>query len=289
MEKLGEKVNATRQTAARVIHKLQERGIIRQYATVVDPTMYQTFFIEFKTNPREPQIAESLAHLSNMTTLDGIIGEFSLFAKIVAKDQVEFAATLSQIDKFMAQSRFQYYRVINTITCFKDCGEIISIPSESGGGPKRTPSETDRRILEKIRYTPQRIRVSELALDPEVHLSQPVLSKKLEKFLEEGSVRKYTICVDPAFLHLQTKFILRVKPLYLDRYNDVANQMATSFPEIIDLYRTGENFGLLAIVRTPDIVAYNAFLRKLYETIDVEDTYTVLVIEERMPAILPIS
>ncbi|HMF32466.1 MAG TPA: Lrp/AsnC family transcriptional regulator, partial [Candidatus Lokiarchaeia archaeon] len=163
MEKLSEKVGLSRQAIARIIRKLRERDIIRQYATLIDTSIFQTYFVEFKTNPREPQIIESLAQLSNVTTLDGIIGDFSLFAKIIAKDQAEFAKTLEQIDRFMAQSRFQYYRVINTITCFKDCGEEIIPSSGDRIAFKRSLTETERVLLDKIRYTSQRIRVSALA------------------------------------------------------------------------------------------------------------------------------
>jgi DNA-binding Lrp family transcriptional regulator len=51
--------------------------------------------------------------------------------------------------------------------------------------------------------------------------------------------------------------------------------------EITDLYRTGEEYGLLAIVRMRDVSEYNAFLLKLFSLRDIIDTYTTLVLEER--------
>ncbi len=282
MEKLGEKLEASRQVVGRIVRKLQEKRIIREYATLINTAAFQTYFVEFKTNPREPHIADSLKRIPNVHALDGVIGEFSLLAKIIAKNQAEFARILEQIDKVMGSSHFHVYRVINTIQCFKESGDVIGEENPVNINPN------DEFILQKIRLMPQKLNLSELTTQAQVGVAQSTLSKKLDKFLEAGVVRKYTVCVDPAFLHLQTKFILRIKPLSLDKYTTIAGTIARGFPEVIDLYRTGEDFGLWAIVRTPDIPAYNAFLRKLYQTVDVEDTHTVLVIEEQMPSILPV-
>ncbi len=282
MEDLGKSIGISRQYAAKTVRKMQEKGIIRQYATLLNSAAFQTYFLEFKTNPREPQIADSLRQIPNVHTLDGIIGDFSLIAKIIARNQSEFACILEQIDKFMTKSHFHVYRVINTIKCFKESGENIV---------EETPTLMnleDETILKKIRILNQRINITELAKQTEIGVTQSTLSKKLEKYLQIGLVRKYTLCIDPAFLHLETKFILRIKPLSLDQYTIIAGMIARKFPEVIDLYRTGEDFGLLAIVRTQDITAYNQFLRKLYQTVDVEDTHTVLVIEEQKPSILPV-
>ncbi len=282
MERLGEHLGVSRQVIGRIVRKLQEKGIIRKYAALINSAAFQTYFVEFKTNPREPQIADSLMHIPNVHALDGVIGEFSLLAKIIAKNQAEFARILEQIDKFMSNSHFQVYRVINTIQCFKESGDVIAeeIPVNI--------SPSDEIILQKIRLMPQKLNLSELKTQTPLHWAPSTLSKKLDKFLQTGVVRKYTVCVDPTFLHLQTKFILRIKPLSLDQYTAIARAIARGFTEVIDLYRTGEDFGLLAIVRTPDISAYNSFLRRLYQTVDVEDTHTVLVIEEQMPSILPV-
>ncbi len=282
MEHLGARLKVSRQIVGRIVRKLQEKGIIRKYATLINTAAFQTYFVEFKTNPREPQIADSLKEIPNVHALDGVIGDFSLIAKIIAKNQAEFARILEQIDRFMTRSHFHVYRVINTIQCFKESGDVIAEETPVNIAPN------DEMILQKIRLMPQKLNLSELTTQAEVGVAQSTLSKKLERFLKTGLVRKYTVCVDPAFLHLQTKFILRIKPLSLDQYTAIAGTIARGFQEVIDLYRTGEDFGLLAIVRTPDIPAYNAFLRKLYQTVDVEDTHTVLVIEEQMPSILPV-
>ena len=52
-------------------------------------------------------------------------------------------------------------------------------------------------------------------------------------------------------------------------------------PEVTDLYRTGEEYGLLACVRVRDAAEFNSLLLRLYGSRDVLDTYTTLVLEER--------
>jgi DNA-binding Lrp family transcriptional regulator len=60
-------------------------------------------------------------------------------------------------------------------------------------------------------------------------------------------------------------------------------------PQIFDLYRTGEEYGLLATVRVKDASEFNAFLLKLYDSKDIIDTYSTLVLEERKASPLPLQ
>jgi len=58
--------------------------------------------------------------------------------------------------------------------------------------------------------------------------------------------------------------------------------------QILDLYRTGEDYGLLATIRIGNIAEYNSFLLRLYASEDIIDTHTVLVLEERKRSPLPL-
>ena len=55
----------------------------------------------------------------------------------------------------------------------------------------------------------------------------------------------------------------------------------TAMSEISDLYRTGEDYGLLAIVLAESVEEYNVFLTRLYDSRDVLDTHSTLVLDER--------
>ena len=50
--------------------------------------------------------------------------------------------------------------------------------------------------------------------------------------------------------------------------------------EITDLFRIGEQYGLIAIVRVKKIEVYGNFIKNLYETEDIEDTFTNFVLDE---------
>jgi DNA-binding Lrp family transcriptional regulator len=97
---------------------------------------------------------------------------------------------------------------------------------------------------------------------------------------KNGVIVKNTVRVDWARLGLKTKVLVRVKA-NPNVYDVVARDFLASMGEITDLYRTGEEYGLLAIVRVRDVSEYNAFLLKLYGFKDVIDTYTTFVLEER--------
>jgi DNA-binding Lrp family transcriptional regulator len=51
--------------------------------------------------------------------------------------------------------------------------------------------------------------------------------------------------------------------------------------EITDLFRIGEQYGLLAIIRVKEIEDYGRIIKNLYETRDIEDTWTNFVLDER--------
>jgi DNA-binding Lrp family transcriptional regulator len=53
--------------------------------------------------------------------------------------------------------------------------------------------------------------------------------------------------------------------------------------EITHLYRVGEQFGIFAIVRVKEIKDYAQFIKTLYKTGEIEDTFTNFVLDERLP------
>ena len=54
-------------------------------------------------------------------------------------------------------------------------------------------------------------------------------------------------------------------------------------PHITDLFRIGEQYGLFAIIRVKEIEDYGNFIRELYETEEIEDTFTNFVLDELKP------
>ena len=119
-------------------------------------------------------------------------------------------------------------------------------------------------------------------------ISQPAVFKRLMRLERDAVILRYTVRVNHSWLGARTKLIVRVK-VNPNAYNVVAQDFLASMPEVTDLYRTGEEYGLLAFVRVRDTADFNSLLLRLYGSRDVLDTFTTLVLEERKNAPLSLS
>ena len=75
------------------------------------------------------------------------------------------------------------------------------------------------------------------------------------------------------------KYLLRIKPKDTSKYNELALKLEMN-KNITDLFRIGEQYGLLAIVRVKNVEDYGDFIRELYLTEEIEDTFTNFVLDE---------
>lgn len=112
-----------------------------------------------------------------------------------------------------------------------------------------------------------------------VPISQPSVFRRLKKLREGRVILRDAVDVDYDKLGLRIGFILKLKvnPVF---YNNVAHKLAF-MREIADLYRTSEDYGLLAIVQVQNVHEYNKFIVKLYDLKSVIDTFSILILEER--------
>ena len=86
--------------------------------------------------------------------------------------------------------------------------------------------------------------------------------------------------IDYHKLGFQTRFIMKVK-VNPSVYSSLAREKLAPMKEITDLYRTNEDYGLLAIVLVRNVKSYNRFLIQLYNTTNGIDTYSTLVLENQ--------
>jgi len=290
LTEIGKKAGLSRFAVKKRVEKLFNEEIISGPTVVLNPSLIgfkRTVFFEFKTNPHEPWLAKLLEKTNSCDLVYGITGEYSLFARFRLTDDEHFSRVLKKIDDAMANSFFKKYRVVNAIQVFKE--------SDVAFKPKETSSkldETDLRILEillnqtEFAETPfpvSTVQLSRLLGRFGLKVSQPTVFQRLIKLEKFGVIVRHTVRVNWAKLGLKTKVIVRVKA-NPNVYNVVAQNFLAAMNEITDLYRTGEEYGLLAIVRMRDISEYNFFLLKLYDIKDIIDTSTTLVLEERKNA-----
>lgn len=269
------------------VQKMFQDRVILGPTVVVNPSLIgfrRTVFFELKTNPHEPWLAKLLENTNACDLIDGITGEYSLFARFRITDDEHFSHVLKRIDEAVAKSFFKKYRVLNVIRIFKETGVPFKA-KETGYKLDQVDMKILKILLNQTEYakTPlpiTTVELSHLLKKLGVAISQPAVFQRLTVLEKSGVIIKNTIRVDWAKLGLKTKVIVRVKA-NPSVYDVVAEDFLAPMTEITELYRTGEEYGLLALARVRDISEYNSFLLKLYGSRDVIDTYTTLVLEER--------
>lgn len=272
------------------IRELFEEGFILGPTVVLNPFLVglkRTVFFEFKTNPHEPWLAEMLEKMGSCDILDGITGEYSLFGRFRMFDDAHFSRVLRMVDEAMSKSFFKKYRVVDAIRIYKEAGVPFPFKKERESPPNL--DEVDLKILDLLLHQVEYVKSSRLLSTMElsrllrrfgIQISQPTVFKRLTKLEEKGVILRYTTMVNWSRLGFNAKFIVRMK-VNPNAYGDVARNFLAPMSEITDLYRTGEDYGLLATLRVRDVSAYNSFLLKLYQSKELIDTYTTLVLEER--------
>jgi len=291
---VGKMLGLSRFAVKARIEKLFRNQVILGSTIVVNPSLVglrRTVFLELKTNPHEPWLAELLGEMSSCDTLDGITGEYSLLGRYRIISDEHFGQVLKRIDEAMSRSFFKKYHVVNVIHTFKESGVALE-RRERTLNLDNIDLEILKMLLNQTEYAknPRPLsttQISRLLRSLGINISQPAVFKRLMRLESGGVILKYTVIVDPAKLGIKTKLIVRFK-VHPASYDTVARNFLAPINQITDLYRTGEDYGLLAIVRVKDVLQYNSLLLKLYASKDIIDTYTVLVLEERKKSPLPL-
>jgi DNA-binding Lrp family transcriptional regulator len=387
----------SRQTYQNKLDVLRDQKIITNFTININPNIQPNnlkfVMLEIKTNPKEPELAKELLKIPQLKMLDGIIGEFSLFALFIFKSPEEYYQILNTIDNIMAKSYFKKYQIIETIKVFKTNGISLRksklsfeedlldqldtiLSEEKDDGNKnleiKFPENLDLNQIAQnnadIEYNPERfpglvlkienspvtilifsngkivlngldnvskknqiksnivrsIRRTGICLDKndcdpnfeiddidyiilnilrdnqgfkpistyeirkifreqfKTEISQSTIHNRIKKLEREGIILNYTIDFSPKRIGFKGKYLLRIKPKDPSKYNDIALKLDMN-KHITDLFRIGEQYGLFAIVRVREIEDYATFIRDLYSTDEIEDTYTNFVLDELIP------
>jgi Lrp/AsnC family transcriptional regulator for asnA, asnC and gidA len=287
LTEIAEKVGLSRFAVKKRVEKLFKEGILLGPTVVVNPPLTgfrRTVFFEFKTNPHEPWLAKLLEKTSSCDLLNGISGDYSLFARFRLVGDEHFNNVLKKIDDAMAKSVFKKYRAVNAIRIFKEAGFAMKTVKED-----LKLDETDFKILEILLNQTEfvdtplpvtTVQLTRLLRKFGFKVSQPTVFQRLARMQKNGVIVGNTVRINWDKLGWKTGAIVRIKA-DPSTYDYVAEKYLSSMSEITDLYRTGEEYGLLAIIRVQDLAEYNAFLLRLYDSKDVIDTYTTLVLEQR--------
>lgn len=229
---LGKMLNKSRQTIWQYIKSLNSTDSSFEKMLISHPNREDNriFFAEIKTNPEEPEIISKLSSLYPTKSIDGIIGNTSLMVKFQVRTNEDFRNVLRKVDAIIANSRFQFYRIINVLNVFKEAGHVFSTNLDE--------------IFNTIK----------LFHDFIPHTDFPL------------------------------KWYLQLKPKILTEYTEIAEEILAPRTEIINLYRTGQEFGLFAVVRTKTKEGYSEFIQDLYNSGRFQDSHTIFVLDERLPS-----
>ena len=277
----------TRQTYQNKLDGLRDQQIITNFTININPSIHPNnlkyVMLEVKTNPKEPELVRQLLKIPQLRMLDGIIGDFSLFALFIFNSPEEYYQILNTIDKIMSKSYFKKYQIIDTIKVFKTNG--ISLKNS---GLRFELDNIDFNILNILRdgqglkpistYEINKIFEEQLKIE----ISQSTIHNRIKKLEREGIILNYTVNFMPKKIGYKGKYLLRIKPKDPSKYNELAIKLDMN-KNITDLFRIGEQYGLFAIVRVEKIEDYATFIKDLYSSEEIEDTYTNFILDELIP------
>lgn len=284
---ISESLEISRPTLQNYFDELSKKNIISYFTININPNIQPNLkhvIMQIKTNPKEPELVEKLSNISQLEMLDGIFGEFSLNAMFKFKSSEEFNRQLSVVDNIMSHSYFKKYQIMDTIKVYKTNGiqlsEIELKPYEL--------DDLDYSILKILQYSQGDKLISTydiksiLKNNYHISVSQSTIYNRIKKMEECGVILNYSMNFCPRKLGFFGKFIIKIKPVDPSKYDEIALDLEKK-KEITHLYRIGSQFGLFGIVRVREIQDYAGFLQELYNTNEVEDSYSNFVLDERLP------
>jgi DNA-binding Lrp family transcriptional regulator len=389
VSKNSKKLGLSRQTYQNKLDILREEAVINNFTININPDIQPNnlkfVMLEIKTNPKEPDLVNELLKISQLRMLDGIIGDFSLFALLIFKSSREYYQILNTIDTIMAKSYFKKYQIIDTIKVFKtngislrktrmslkeklvddlknadlsknevileineklDLNEIILRNEEnmniefnpekfpvpvirienstitltifkdgkvviSGLGKNRKIEQVIEIIIKIIGLKLEK-KIAELEFEIDdidfsilyilrdfqgsrpistyeiskifrnqfqMEISQSTIHNRIKRLENNGIILNYTVNFSPKKIGFEGKYLLRIKPKDPSKYDELAKRLDSN-KYITDLFRIGEQYGLFAIVRVNKIEDYADFMKNIYNSEDIEDTFTNFVLDE---------
>ncbi len=286
--KISRELKITRVTFQNRFEQLAREHIIKNFIININPNIspnLKYIILEIKTNPKEPHLVEELQKIPQLKILDGIFGEFSLLTLFIFKDSNEFSQVLDIIDKIMSNSYFKKYQLVEAIRVYKTYGiELTKVRLDVN----YTLDNIDYLIL-KILEEDQGLKLLStfeisriLKRKYQIEISQSTIYNRIKNLEQAGIILNYAINFNPSKLGFKGKFFIRIKPRDTSKYNQIALKLE-KMQEITHLFRIGEQYGLFAIVRVRNIEDYASFIKYLYDTEEIEDTFTIFVLDELKP------
>ncbi|MFX0095741.1 MAG: Lrp/AsnC family transcriptional regulator [Candidatus Hodarchaeota archaeon] len=274
---IAEELGISRSTVSRRVQALIDKRIIRGYRTII-ALRPRIVLVELKTNPQEQFLLKEVLSWSEVTHIDGVIGNYSLILRVQLLGEEDFPKFLKKLDSLMSRTSFKKYRVVEIHQTYKE--DDFRFPKPNFLKSTIRLSETDQKILSLLSLPSPKPWTSQNIAES-LNKTQPAIFKRLKSLKERGLILGEALNINYGKLGINTIFNLQIK-IEPDKYDEFARALEKK-KEVVDLYRTGLEYGLLARIRTSSISEYNDFLKELFKSTDLLDTHSTLVLEEISP------
>ena len=280
---IGKTLGKSRNWVSRSIKGLVKKGAIRRYTTIINPVQVKSArdtILFVKSNPREQDVSKKILRMEELESLDGIAGDFSLIGFFRFDSQGPFEDLLDRVDSVVASSGTGKYNLVQVLTTYKK--NRCKIPQTESSESQLSSKELSLlRIIRRQRPTIEKpFPLTQVAIGKQMNppMAQSAVSKAIDRLVMKRAIIGHSIDIDFSLIGLPVKFFVRIK--VAPGIASEAAQRLADMGAIWDLYRTSEDYTLLATVRTESIESFNRFLRVLYEDKSVVDTQSYISLEE---------
>ena len=136
----------------------------------------------------------------------------------------------------------------------------------------------DKKIL-RLLQEDLTLAVADIA--KKVGLSTTPCWRRIQKFEEEGVVRRRVALLDPVKINAKVTVFVSIRTNthsieWLKRFSEVIQE----FPEVVEFYRMSGDVDYLLRVVVPDIAAYDAFYKRMIAKIEIRDVSSAFAMEQ---------
>jgi Lrp/AsnC family transcriptional regulator len=136
----------------------------------------------------------------------------------------------------------------------------------------------DKKIL-RLLQEDSTLAVADIA--KRVGLSTTPCWRRIQKFEEEGVIRRRVAVLDPEKVNTKVNVFVSIRTNvhsieWLKRFSEVIQE----FPEVVEFYRMSGDVDYLLRVVVPDIAAYDAFYKRMISKIEIRDVSSVFAMEQ---------
>jgi DNA-binding Lrp family transcriptional regulator len=278
---VAEEIGVSSQWLRKQIQRMRKEGIIKSWEIILNPRslQQQIFFFLLKTNPNEPGVITKLLKISELktdselSTLEGITGDYSLIGRFHSPNASKFLDSLDHLYELVGKTGFQKFQLVEVIKAYKEHGLPCSEPSRFFKS-----HDEEHNKIQRIQQLGEEsiLPLSSYQIANKLGVSQPSIYRQLKKWKDEKVIIGYSLS-SPFWQNNFLHTYVHVKAP-LGKYRSVIDYCLKN-DQVIHAYRTNQEYSLLLKTRHTTLSELNNLLKNLYKYTEIEDSLTRLVLE----------